>query len=81
MPDEAALIADTITHMRDNLAGTSIFLLVLNHPRFPAILESFGIDPGSTMGFSRKDGTKHPPLDVHEFEGHIPYLQGLVPGF
>jgi len=40
--------------------------MVLNHPDFPALLQSFGIDPGSTMDFSRNDGTKHPPLDVHE---------------
>ena len=62
--DEPTLIANTITKMRDNFAGTSTFLLVLNHPQYPAILQSFGLDPGSTMEFGRHDGTLHPPLDV-----------------
>ena len=71
VPDKAVLIANTITHMRDNLAGTSNLLMVLNHPEFPAILHSYGIDPGSTMEFGCNDGTKHPPLDIHESVARI----------
>lgn len=62
---QGILIADTIANMRDNLAGTATFLMVLNHPQFHSILESFGLDAGSTMHFGRRDGTKHPPLDVY----------------
>jgi len=66
MNQDATLIANTIARMRDTLAGTATFLMVLNHPEFFSILQSFGLDPGSTMELGRRDGTKHPPLDIHE---------------
>ena len=64
MSAEAHRIANTIVSMRDNLAGTATFLMVLNSPAYTSILESFGIDAGSAVKFGRMDGTSHPPLDV-----------------
>lgn len=64
MSAESIRIANTIAYMDDTLAGTSTLLLLLNSPNFLSTLNSLGVDPGSTIGFGRKDGSRHPPLSI-----------------
>jgi hypothetical protein len=71
MSVESTRIAATIADMRDNLAGISTFLMVLNSSRYETILNEYGIDPGSTIELGRLDGSRYTSLDVYKSVGRI----------
>lgn len=65
MSRESLLIANTLSNMRDNLAGIASFLATVNHPDYGSLLQRLRLNTGSTISFGRKGGAEYTALDLH----------------
>ena len=63
-------VADLVGELKEGYAASSLWLFFLGQPDLPALLNSRGLDPGSTSSLGRKDNTYYRGIDVYASIAH-----------